>query len=271
MFVKNNFEEGYVNGTLGVVKDLSQGYPIVETFSGDRIRVGPAQWSFEEDCKTLAAVEQVPLRPAWAITVHKSQGMSLDAAEIDLSSSFVAGQGYVALSRVRTLGGIFLKGINEMAFSVHPYVLELDKWLLAESEKWEKVTSRFSKEYFQQLQENFILRCGGDIEKIDPEEEKKKEKTSTFEKTRQLAEEGLSLEEIAEKRGLQVRTLITHLERLQEKEAEMDWSRFKPEQEDLEKIKRTFEMSPEQKLKPVYQSLDGAYSYETIRLARLFL
>ena len=78
MFVKNAFDEGYVNGTLGVVEDFdNEGMPIVRTFSGDKIFVKPAEWTVEEDGKILAKVEQLPLRLAWAITVHKSQGMSL--------------------------------------------------------------------------------------------------------------------------------------------------------------------------------------------------
>ena len=62
----------------------------------------------------------MPLRLAWAITVHKSQGMSLDAAVIDLSRAFEYGQGYVALSRVRELVGLHLLGLNERALRVHP-------------------------------------------------------------------------------------------------------------------------------------------------------
>ena len=74
----------------------------------------------EEEGKVLARVEQMPLRLAWAITVHKSQGMSLDAAEIDLSRAFVPGQGYVALSRLRNLVGLSLCGFNDMALAMHP-------------------------------------------------------------------------------------------------------------------------------------------------------
>ena len=128
IFVKNNFGQGYVNGTLGKVIDFDENnYPIVETRSGDRIVVTPKNWNIEEDENIIASITQIPLRLAWAITVHKSQGMTLDAAEIDLSRSFEYGMGYVALSRVRTLDGIRLMGINEMALKVNPKIVEKDK------------------------------------------------------------------------------------------------------------------------------------------------
>ncbi|MFC1598326.1 C-terminal helicase domain-containing protein, partial [Patescibacteria group bacterium] len=63
----------------------------------------------------------------WAITVHKSQGMTLDVVEVDLSKSFAAGMGYVALSRVRSLQGLHLKGINRNALAVDPLVNDHDK------------------------------------------------------------------------------------------------------------------------------------------------
>ncbi|MEX2090595.1 MAG: PIF1 family DEAD/DEAH box helicase, partial [Candidatus Paceibacterota bacterium] len=102
MFTKNNFEIGFVNGTLGVITDFDKdsGFPIVKARNGKIIAAEPLEWSMGESGETTAAIKQVPLRLAWAITVHKSQGMSLDAAFMDLSEAFVEGQGYVALSRV---------------------------------------------------------------------------------------------------------------------------------------------------------------------------
>jgi ATP-dependent exoDNAse (exonuclease V) alpha subunit len=130
MFVKNNFDRSYVNGTLGRVTGFDENkLPIVKTFSGKSIIASPETWLIEEDDEVLASVSQIPLRLAWAITVHKSQGMTLDAAEMDLSKSFEYGMGYVALSRVRTLGGIKLLGINETALEVNPEIYELDKEL----------------------------------------------------------------------------------------------------------------------------------------------
>lgn len=132
MFVKNNYEEGYVNGTLGeVIGFTKEDKPTVRTFDGAEITVGQASWEVKDETAgssspPLASISQVPLRLAWAITVHKSQGMSLDAAEIDLSRSFVPGQGYVALSRLRGLSGLKLMGMNNIALQVNPEVSEMD-------------------------------------------------------------------------------------------------------------------------------------------------
>lgn len=136
MFVRNNFEKGYINGTLGIVKDFDgNNDPVVHTYEGKNITVEPASWTITEENKIVAQLTQHPLRLAWAITVHKSQGMTLDAAEMDLSKSFVEGMGYVALSRVRTLNGLKLLGINEMALRVNNEVSELDKLLVTLSEQ----------------------------------------------------------------------------------------------------------------------------------------
>ena len=131
MFIKNNFEAGYVNGTLGEIAyfDVDDGLPVVSTYSGKTIKAGLATWTIEEDDKIKAQVDQIPLRLAWTITVHKSQGMNLDSAEIDLSKCFEEGMGYVALSRLRSLNGLKLNGINGMAFAVSNEAVELDKKL----------------------------------------------------------------------------------------------------------------------------------------------
>jgi ATP-dependent DNA helicase PIF1 len=124
MFTKNNFEERYVNGTLGVIVDFaSNGMPIVETHDGLRITARYAEWSIDN---MKGWISQIPLRLAWAMTVHKSQGMSYDEAAMDLSKCFEYGQGYVALSRVRSLKGLYLEGMNERALEMHPKVVSQD-------------------------------------------------------------------------------------------------------------------------------------------------
>lgn len=134
MFVANNFEKHFVNGTRGRIKKFAKdGDPIVKTQDGRTIKVEAHTWSIKEDDRVLASVEQIPLRLAWAITIHKSQGMSLDAAEIDLSKAFQPAMGYVAISRVRSLDGLYLQGINEMALMMHDDIYELDGQLRAAS------------------------------------------------------------------------------------------------------------------------------------------
>jgi len=281
MFVKNAFDEGYVNGTLGVVEDFdNEGMPIVRTFSGDKIFAKPAEWTVEEDGKVLAKVEQLPLRLAWAITVHKSQGMSLDSAEVDLSKAFVPGQGYVALSRLRDFAGLSLRGLNDMALVMHPRAMEVDTRLLSESAKWEKVLERFGDKEMNEMHITFLKKVGGIIDEkevarnIVKNKDKKvmlKEKTSTYEKTLALVSEKLSLAGIAQKRGMTLGTIISHLEKLKAKNSSLNFDAYKPKEKDLKIISDAFKKSKETKISPIHQALDGRYSYEELRLARLFL
>jgi len=141
MFVKNAGDGSYVNGTLGKVEafDGEDDWPVIRTFNNHQVIAEPEQWSYEENGVITAKISQVPLKLAWAITVHKSQGMTLDAAEIDLSDAFERGMGYVALSRVRSLTGLKLMGLNEIALQVHPKILSQDsvfqQWSLAAADK----------------------------------------------------------------------------------------------------------------------------------------
>jgi ATP-dependent exoDNAse (exonuclease V) alpha subunit len=160
MFVKNNFERGYVNGTLGTVVafDLA-GMPVVKTLAGKKIVATPEKWSIDENDDVLASITQVPLRLAWAITVHKSQGMTLDAVEMDLSRSFEFGMGYVALSRVRTLNGIKLLGINNIALEVNPKVSQFDKDLEELSKKNVIEIAKMGIIKKKIFQSDFLERC----------------------------------------------------------------------------------------------------------------
>ena len=146
MFVANNMAEGFANGTRGKIIGFDNDLPIVQTLHGKKITVEENTWSLSEDGKIRAEITQLPLRLAWAITIHKSQGMSLDGAEIDLSRSFTPGMGYVALSRVRSLDGLYIKGINNMAFRLNPHIHSFDKTLRQFSAQLAAITDDFVPE-----------------------------------------------------------------------------------------------------------------------------
>ena len=131
MAVKNSADRKYANGSLGVVTgfDVLTSYPIVKFFNGKVIDMSPDSWELRDGDKKRASITQIPLRLAWAITVHKSQGMTLDAARIDLSRAFVEGMGYVALSRVKNLQNLYLGGLNRMALRVSDDAKYIDETL----------------------------------------------------------------------------------------------------------------------------------------------
>jgi len=137
MCIKNNQERRFVNGSLGRVIgfDEENDYPIVKLLNNRVITVAPEVWELRDGDKKNAGLEQIPLRLAWAMTVHKSQGMTLDAARIDLRRSFVAGMGYVALSRIKNLDGLSLLGLNDLALKVSDEALEIDNQLASKSKR----------------------------------------------------------------------------------------------------------------------------------------
>jgi ATP-dependent exoDNAse (exonuclease V) alpha subunit len=142
MFIKNDdgkkTSEGtlkrWVNGTIGHVVDMPSSGGVVVEVDGERLDVGRSTWEkvryeieeeFDEETGKvkevlvtipLAEYQQIPLRPAWSVTIHKSQGQTYDEVVIDLGrGAFSPGQTYVALSRVRSLEGLYLTRAIKMS------------------------------------------------------------------------------------------------------------------------------------------------------------
>ncbi len=285
MFVKNNFEAGYVNGSLGEVLGFNpDGFPIVELKSGKILTVGLADWEIRDDeGKKLAGVKQFPLRLAWAITVHKSQGMTLEEAEIDLSKTFEKGQGYVALSRLKSLEGLFLKGLNQTALQVDALALKADQRF---RELSQEIDLQLTHQELQVVHNQFVEICGGTIKKTEIEKQEKKlkkkakkeklHKTNTYEQTKEMLLEKKPLEEIAKEKGIQLRTLYSHLDKIHKEDASFDFSFYRPLDEVFDKVKQAYEYlykdsNKEFKLRPIFEHLNEQISYEDIKLCLLFI
>ena len=294
MFIKNNHELGYVNGTTGVVVgfDKETNLPIVKTSYGSLIKCPLEEWTIENDSGNIVAkVSQVPLKLAWAITIHKSQGMTLDSAEIDLSKTFEVGQGYVALSRIKNIDGLRLMGLNDKALIVDPLILHIDDRIKAASQKASDEISQLTTEKLQEIFESYIVSIDGitEVSQIKKQEqvlnlEKKvitKNTTPTHLQTKELLESSSSIEELAQKRDMSKGTIIKHLCILKEADPDINLDKFMPSSEIMELVQNAlvtikernnqddFSENGKPRLKPIYDILNSKVEYDDIRVALL--
>ncbi len=281
MCTKNDMLRRYVNGTTGVVTGFvpGSGHPIVKTNKGSTIVIEPVEWTVQDNGRVLAKITQVPLRLAWAITVHKSQGMSLDSAHIDLRGAFEYGQGYVALSRVRTLSGLTLAGFNDRSLLVHPQVADKDQEFRDASQDARESFASMSGETLTQMHHNFLRAAGGttNTEAVAEKralklKQKKASKKSTAEVTGEYILQKKSLKDIAREREFAEGTILGHVEELVEKGLlTRDDILYLADGKKtaLEAICAVFREAGHTPLRPVFEKLGGKTPYETIRLARL--
>lgn len=279
MCTKNNFEAGYVNGTLARVDHFdASGAPVIETAEGKRINMATSNWEITEDGKVLAQITQYPLRLAWAITVHKSQGMSLDAAEIDLSRAFVYGQGYVALSRVRSLDGLKVLGMHPNALQVDPLVVAADVRFHALTEDADEAFDAMDEEEVEEMHERFLTAHGGKVPtEADVASAKSgrlhQSKTDTYTLTKELLEEGRTVADIAKTREMTDATIWAHIEKLAD-EKQLDERTIKHlEPSDWKSAKTVLfaalNKHGDERLKPIFEACNEAFDYNLVRLARI--
>ncbi|HCN17715.1 MULTISPECIES: AAA family ATPase [Psychrobacter] len=289
-------------------KSTTQKMPVVRLNSGREVIAEPEEWIIEDETgEVLASYEQVPLCLAWAITIHKSQGMTLEAAEIDLSRTFELGQGYVALSRLKSLAGLQLLGMNDMSLQLDPLARGADKRFLVLSAEADANYAMLDEDSMTQAHEKFILKSGGTLSKsvIDAyanlqkkrrEQQQaqldKKQKLgnqvsdksdSTLLATRLLLEESLSIAEISQARQLSQSTIMRHIGELKSQDPSLACDHLRPEDEVMTAVGNAyvaikvannpndFNDDSSVKLRPIFDHLKQRIDYNTIRLALIFI
>jgi len=213
MFIRNDNEyHQYVNGTLGTVISLGERGVVVRTDDGDEIRVERQTWDFyryhinkrtkEIEAELCGSFKQYPLKLAWAVTIHKSQGLTFDKVIIDAGRAFTYGQVYVALSRCRRFHGIVL---------VSPITRKIIK------------TDPIVTQYMKDVKRIFI--DGEDANEEEPV--KHLSSIRGAHRTLWMIRDGLSPEEIADQSNLRIEIIYGHIAQLIE-EGEVDVGQFIP-------------------------------------------
>lgn len=277
-------------------------YPVIRLNTGREVIATPEQWVVEDEIGLpLATYWQVPLSLAWAITVHKSQGMTLDAAEIDLRNTFELGQGYVALSRLTDLSGLKLLGFNQTSLNLDPLARGADKRFLELSAEVQATYDELDKDAITQAHQNFVIQCGGtndsaviaDHQKKQEQKKQQQQKKehlsnqsvitdSTIDITKRLLAQSLTIAEIAQERNLAQATIMRHLQAIKEEDPNFPCEHLRPNDKLVTDVYQAydaimaindpndFDQQGNIKLKPIFDRLHERVSYNDIRLALIF-
>lgn len=197
MLVKNSNDGSYVNGSLGYVKKLFSGEVEVLLDNGAIVDVKRQSWdklrytidkvTKEIDTEVCGTFSQFPLRLAWAVTIHKSQGLTFDKVLIDAGKAFAYGQVYVALSRCRTFHGLTLVSpIEEKVIKTDPVVVNF-------MNKTERIT--------------IDTNIGTTITE-------KPKLSNSMARTRWMARDGLTIEQMVDESGERIEIIYSHLAKL---------------------------------------------------------
>ena len=261
MMRKNDvsFERLYVNGTLGHVRSITDELLTVTLLNGATIEIEKQKFTcLNGDGEEVAAAWNFPVTLAWATTIHKAQGATLDRMIVDLSALWEPGQAYVALSRVRSSAGLFIERWTPSSIRAEPLVTDLYDSLAQEMKTY---TPR--PLYVPPVSEH-------------PAEPEQRPKGLTSHKAKQrraatiraMLNKQASLDEITAAVGVKADRVLLYIEDFIEQGIPLALQYLIDDIPDAEDIREAFEEHGTLRLKPVFDALEERVPYTTLRLVR---
>ncbi len=251
-------EYRYVNGTLGHIRSFSEDALHVRLLSGEEIDVVKEKFSsLDGDGNEVVAAWNFPVTLAWATTIHKAQGASLDRMIVDLHQLWEPGQAYVALSRVRSGAGLRIERWSASSIRAERLVTSFYDSLSNQATKYQP------KPFFEPA--------------IAPEEEESKTKKHAFsqkerlKRTRELLADGAGLSLIAEACGVTQSTVLNYIEKLVGLGDAPSLTYLIEDFPEVDAIRSLYEEHGFQFMKPVFEALQGRVSYDQLKLVRIVL
>lgn len=251
-------EQLYVNGSLGYVRDITEDTLTIRLLQGGTIEVEQQKFScLDGDGQELLSAWNFPVTLAWATTIHKAQGASLDSMIVDLSSLWEPGQAYVAMSRVRSAQGLHVERWSERSIRAEPLVTSFYDSMTTEMEAYVPrplftVRALFTKPTVERTRKK----------------SKSEDRMETIEK---LLRENRPIERIAGACGMNMDQLLKLIEKMQQNGTRCDLSYLADDVDSYDAIRRSFEDIGLARLKPVYEDLKEEFDYETLRLVRCII
>ena len=260
MFRKNDvsYPYLYVNGTLATVINISRDMLTLRLMNGKTLDVGRATFSLiDGNGNEKATAYNFPLTLAWATTIHKAQGASIDTLFVQLTRLWESGHAYVALSRARTEEGLFIEQWDDRSIFIDPLVQSFYETI---RQQWEKVATTLPD----------TMPKISDAKRAKPKAKNGK-KIPNYKQTLPLVEKKLPLRQIATELAWKEDTIIGHIEKLLVEKVPLDIEYLKPDEQQFEQIAGAFYRHGMDALKPIHDALEGAYTYGDIKLVKLFL
>ncbi len=262
MMRKNDASGGfqYVNGSLGHIGAIGEESLFVELLTGETIEVGREQFSvLDGDGNEVMAAINFPVTLAWATTIHKAQGASLDRLIVDLHSLWEPGQAYVAMSRVRSGDGLMVERWSKSSIRAEPLVTAFYDALADQAKKYQPRPLFVPPVREVPVADSFPR-------KAKPLKPKRHERMMSIAR---LIKDKVSLANIAAQSGIKPQRVMLYMEKIIASGEACDVGYLTADIPARAGIVTSFQQHGLELLRPVFDDFDGAVPYDDIRMVRL--